>query len=222
MDASSEPTVAERPGRLDPMHRLSEVLFGLIMVLTFTGSFSVASGEVGVRTMLLAALGCGVAWGLIDGAMFLMSTLHENGAGLRRVRALREAPTPEAAHRLIRDFLPAAVAAELDAATLDRIRDRLLVEVPDNLRPRIGWNDVRGAGNVFLIVVASNLPVILPFLIFADTFTAMRVSNGVALAMLAVIGYVYGRVSGLRPRLTAVAMVLIGAILVAMTIALGG
>ena len=52
---------------LESMERISEVLFGLIMVLTFTCSFSIAgSGRSEVRTMLLAALGCNVAWGIID------------------------------------------------------------------------------------------------------------------------------------------------------------
>jgi hypothetical protein len=223
MDATPEPTVSNPPGALEPMDRLSEILFGLIMVLTFTGSFSVAAAtDVQVTTMLLAALGCGIAWGVIDGVMFLMASLHERGADLQRVQALRNAGTPEAARAVIRAFLPPPIARELDAPTLDRIREGLLAIVPDGARPRLRRGHFLGALQVFLIVVAANIPVILPFLFFDDTFTALRVSNGVALAMLAVIGFAYGRVSGLRPGLTSVAMVLLGAVLVALTIALGG
>jgi hypothetical protein len=47
---------------LDPSERLSEILFGLIMVITFTCSFNVAqAGHGGVRKMLAAALGCNLA-----------------------------------------------------------------------------------------------------------------------------------------------------------------
>ena len=54
---------------LEPIERVSEVLFGLIMVLTFTGSLSVAeAGREDVRTMLIGALGCNLAWGIIDAA----------------------------------------------------------------------------------------------------------------------------------------------------------
>ena len=43
---------------LDPVERLSEILFGLIMVLTFTGSLSVAeAGRDDVRAMLIGAIG---------------------------------------------------------------------------------------------------------------------------------------------------------------------
>jgi hypothetical protein len=49
---------------LDPMERISEVLFGLIMVLTFTSSLSIASADrASTRSMLIAALGCNLAWG---------------------------------------------------------------------------------------------------------------------------------------------------------------
>jgi len=54
---SNEPIKSSRRV-LDPMDRVSEVLFGLIMVLTFTGSLSVAqAGRTEVRTMLLGTLG---------------------------------------------------------------------------------------------------------------------------------------------------------------------
>jgi hypothetical protein len=222
MTETSEPTVTNRQDALDPMYRLSEVLFGLIMVLTFTGSFSIASPGMDVRTMLIAAMGCGIAWGLIDGVMFLLSTLHERGRDLQRVATLRAAATRAGAHDVIRAFLAPVVARELDPATLDRLQVRILALAPDGSRAGLTLGDLRDAGRVFMIVVASNLPVILPFLFFQDAFTALRVSNGVALAMLAVIGFAYGRVSGLRPGLTSVAMVLLGAVLVALTIALGG
>jgi VIT1/CCC1 family predicted Fe2+/Mn2+ transporter len=218
----AEPRRCERPGALEPMHRLSEMLFGLIMVLTFTGSFSVVSGAVDVRTMLLAALGCGIAWGLIDAVMYLLGCLHESGAKLQKVRALRAARSPEAAREALRSALPPYAAREVDAATLDRIAKAVLLQVPADARPGLTRADMLGAVNVFLVVVAANLPVVLPFLLFSDTFTALRVSNGVALLMLAVIGHAYGRVSGLRPGLTAIAMVVLGALLVALTIALGG
>ncbi len=44
----------------DPVTRLSEVVFGLIMVLTFTGSVSIAtSGLDDIRTMLVLTIALG-------------------------------------------------------------------------------------------------------------------------------------------------------------------
>ena len=83
---------------LEPIERISEVLFGLIMVLTFTGSISAAeSGRSEVRTMLYGALGCNLAWGLIDGIMYLMAQLSERGEAIRTALAVRAASSAEAA-----------------------------------------------------------------------------------------------------------------------------
>src|SRR4051812_3699321 len=85
---------------LEPGDRIAEVLFGLIMVLTFTGSLSVAEAERNdVHTMLVGALGCNIAWGIIDALLYVMACLGERGGKIRALRAARLAPTPEAAHR---------------------------------------------------------------------------------------------------------------------------
>jgi hypothetical protein len=54
---------------LDPVERTSEILFGLIMVLTFTGSISVA--EAGQAEMREPGRGRRVqlAWGIVDAVM---------------------------------------------------------------------------------------------------------------------------------------------------------
>jgi VIT1/CCC1 family predicted Fe2+/Mn2+ transporter len=51
---------------------------------------------------------------------------------------------------------------------------------------------------------------------------AMRLSNAIAIAMLLVTGAAYGRCVGRSPLLFGIAMVLLGGVLVALTIALGG
>ena len=65
---------------LDPMERISETLFGLIMVLTFICSLSVAtSGDIKVQTILIGALGCNLAWGIVDGGLYLLARINERG-----------------------------------------------------------------------------------------------------------------------------------------------
>src|SRR6185503_2644072 len=92
---------------LEPDERIAEVLFGLIMVLTFTGSLSVAeAGRDDVRMMLIGALGCNFAWGIIDGVLYLMGCLAEKGHSLMTYRAVRAASDPRKAQRLIAGALP--------------------------------------------------------------------------------------------------------------------
>ena len=112
---------------LDPIDRVSEVLFGLIMVLTFTGSLSVAeAGRDDVRTMLIGALGCNVAWGIIDAMLYLMGCLADKGQSLMTYLAVRKATDPQQAQRLIADALPPVVASILEPAELESMRRRLM------------------------------------------------------------------------------------------------
>jgi len=77
---------------LEPIERVAEVLFGLIMVLTFTGALSVAeAGRADVREMLIGALGCNLAWGLIDAVFYLMGVLADKGRRLATLRTVRGA-----------------------------------------------------------------------------------------------------------------------------------
>jgi hypothetical protein len=58
-------------GMLDPLERISEVLFGVIMALTFTCTLGVATADdIQVKTMLIGALGCNLAWGVIDAGVY--------------------------------------------------------------------------------------------------------------------------------------------------------
>ncbi len=208
---------------LEPGLRISEALFGLIMVLTFTGSLSVAgAGRDDVRAMLIGALGCNIAWGIIDGILYLMDCLNEQGRGIRALRALRKAASPEEARRVIADALPPMVAAALDPADYEPIR-RKLVESPEPRRyPHLARDEWLGALAVFLWVVVITLPVAIPFIFMDNLRQAMRVSNAIAIALLFVAGYAFGRVAEYHPWLAGLAMVVLGAALVALTIALGG
>jgi hypothetical protein len=212
---------SKRP--LEPNERIAEVLFGLIMVLSFTGSLSVAEvGRDDVRTMLIGALGCNLAWGIIDGVFYLMGSLAEKGGDLLTLRAVRKAPPGAEAQRLIAEALPQTVASVLAPAELESIHARLtrLPEPPD--RARLGKHDWAGAAAVFLLVFLSTFPVAVPFLFMSDAMPAKRISNAIAIAMLFGAGFAYGRSVGRSPWKVGVSMVLLGGLLVGLTIALGG
>jgi hypothetical protein len=208
---------------LDPTERTAEALFGLIMVLTFTGSLSVAhAGREDVRAMLVGALGCNIAWGIIDAVLYLMGCLGERGQNLSIYRAVRSASDSGHGRRLIADALPPVVAAALDPEGLEQVRQRLVTLPEAPARPRLSREDWRGAAAVFLLVFLSTLPVVVPFVIMTDAARALRVSNAVAIVMLSGAGVAYGRATGQSPWLVGISMVLLGIVLVSLTIALGG
>ena len=208
---------------LDPMERISEILFALIMVLTFTCSFSVAgAGREEVRTLLVGAIGCNLAWGFIDAVFYLMDCFSARGRAILNLGALKSATCPSDGHRIICQALPPMLASVLSNSDLETIRERLNRVRDTPTKPGLSGRDWLGAFAVFLVVVLSTLPVIAPFAFIHDARTALRISNVVAIAMLLLVGYAFGQYAGHRPWRMAIAMVLLGAAMVGTTISLGG
>ena len=219
----SDPAIKSSKRVLEPQERISEVLFGLIMVLTFTGSLSVAeAGREDIRTMLIGALGCNIAWGIIDGVLYLMACAADKGRNLMTYQAVRGATDPQKGQQLIAGALPPLVASVLQPAELETMRQRLMQLPEPPKRARLVGREWLGAVAVFLWVFATTFPVVIPFIFMQNVSLAMRASNGIAIVMLFIAGFAYGRCAGRSPWGFGVGMVVLGGALVALTIALGG
>src|SRR6516225_7348011 len=122
---------------LDPMERISEILFGLVMVLTITCSFSVGGGgRTEVHQMFIGALGCNIAWGVIDAVLYWLACFHAHGQKIQALCSARDSD-PEIAYRVIADALPPVLASVTSPTEFEAIRRKLqqLPEPPD--RPRL-------------------------------------------------------------------------------------
>jgi hypothetical protein len=214
---------APRKRLLDPVSRLSEILFGLIMALTFTGTLDVASaGNEDVRLLLVGTIGCNIAWGLVDAVMFLVAALTERGRNLVTLRRVHAATSGPQAHGIIADALPPFAARLMTADDIERLRQGLLAMRDIPARPSLTKEDGLRAVAVFLLVFLSTFPVVVPFMVIDEVQTALRTSNLVAIVMMFAAGYTLARHGGYRPLLTGASMVLLGVALVAIAISLGG
>ena len=212
----------DRDPLLDPIDRLSEVMFGLLMTLTFTGTMSVAIGDGGnVRTVLLAALGCNLAWGIVDGVMHVLTSVTERGRDLARFRAIRAAGTDEA-RRHVRSLLPHAENGPATDLTVDAVLVWMKSVRDDGQAARVTRKDIVAASRVFLLVVGATLPPALPFLLFDNVHIAMRASNGIAVVLLILIGWQLDRLMDHKGTPMRLVVPVLGCLMVAVTIALGG
>jgi len=207
---------------LDPVDRISEILFGLIMAVTIVGSLSVASaGSNEVRTVAFAALGCNLAWGLVDAVMYLVRTVTERTRNRTLARLILDADAPRA-HELIAEAMPPHIAALSGPEELEGMRRRL-VESRGERRAILGSRDFLEAIAVFALVVVATFPVVAPFFLVDEVALAMHVSQGLALAMLFAAGAALGKYGGHdRPLVAGIAMGVLGAVLVVAVKALGG
>jgi VIT1/CCC1 family predicted Fe2+/Mn2+ transporter len=211
--------------RLEPGERLGELLFGLIMVLTFTlGAGVELSDREETRSLLVAALGCNVAWGIIDAVLYLIGRLTERGRIHRLIRTLQAAPDREQARGLVArelhgrlpDFVSPGLRAALDAEVLEGARQLKLG--PNRLTADDAWAAVA----VFWLVFLTALPPLLPFLVIGAPHLAMRVSNAMLIALLLWVGWRWAAYTGASRIGTALCIAVLSVGLVVVAIALGG
>jgi hypothetical protein len=208
---------------LNPVDRISEVLFGLIMVLTFTGAISASTdAREDVRELLWAALGCNVAWGFVDAIMYLMNVALERGHAITVIKKIHATKDTREAGKILKNEIQPAIAGLMTEEELSALSSRLKSLPVPTKRLLIIGTDLLAGVQIFLLVFLCTFPVAIPFAIFDDLALAMRASNGVALLLLFIGGFLLAGYAGFRRGITAVAYVLIGVFLVALTMALGG
>jgi hypothetical protein len=224
--AMSEEHHPEEPTRepvLSPVDRVSEMLFGLFMALTFVGAVSVAeAGRTQIRDMFVAALGCNLAWGLVDAIMYVVRAVTDRGRLLMLMHSVRAAPDAETGRRLIEGLLSRAAASLVSPPEVEAIRGRIVALSSVPARPRLRWDDLLAALAIFLIVVAATFPVVLPFALIQDVAMAKNLSRAIALAMLFGGGLALGRYAGYGSWRVGLMMVGVGTALVIAINALGG
>ena len=218
---SSDPQI--RAPVLSPLDRVSEMLFGLFMALTFVGAVSVADqGDAQIRAIFIAALGCNLAWGLVDAVMYLVRTVTDRGRLLTLIRSVRGEPNAEAGRKLIEGSLSQVAAGLVSTTEIEAMRGRIVALASLPPRPKLERDDLVAALAIFLIVVASSFPVVLPFMLFEDVGTAKNVSRAVALAMLFTGGLALGKYAGYGSWKVGLLMAGLGTALVVAINALGG
>jgi len=211
---------------LEPGESLGEVIFGLIMLLTFTLGASVLAGldRVAARHVIGAAIGCNLAWGIIDAAMFVMGSLFHRAQLSRFHRLMQEAKNHEAGIAAIRRVIDRRYGEFSTPEDVDQLAEGIYRTMKGRrrLRARVKRDDLMGALIVFALVAGPSLPPALPFLFVDDPFVAIRFSVAILIGMLFFAGFRWAHYTDANPWLAGGLLVLFGVVQVAIAIALGG
>jgi hypothetical protein len=217
---------------LDPLDRLVEGIYSVLIVLTFTlavrvvdANASIAVSSALAKELFWACFGCAIAWGMIDGVMYVLSSMAERGQDLRVVRTIRDSANETEGVAAFAEQMgvlaPLTTPEEQQSLYADLFRRLQDAPLPD--RAGFKREDFAGALGTFLVAVGAALPVVLPLLIFGqNAWLAVRISNLVACAMLFLMGFRWAKYAGGKPLLSGLFLVLIGLALVVIAIPLGG
>jgi hypothetical protein len=213
----------EKRGWIDTEDRISEILFGLIMALTFTCTISITqSDKATVSDMLIAALGCNTAWGLVDAVLYVLMAKTVQERGFTILNFVRRSKNTGKALQFIADAMPPVIANVLQPDEMEKIRQRIL-QLPESTAPtKQKFQDYKIAIGIFFLVLLSTFPVAAPFIFIDDLQTALRISNVIAILMMFFCGWGLGKYAGRNRFFMGIIMSILGIVLVLVTIALGG
>jgi hypothetical protein len=212
---------------LDPASHMGEILFGLIMTLTFTLAAGIViqeEGRAGAREMLVGILGCNLAWGIIDGVLHVLGQVFERGRVRRIGWNLRRAMSDAEARKMVADEFDETLVPVTDESQRQRLYQSIVERVRSApaMPNRVRRADVMGGLAAGWLVFACSFPAVLPFLFLDDPRLALRVSNAILLGLLFFVGWRAARHTLARPWLAATTFLLVGVLLVALAIPLGG
>lgn len=212
---------------LEPGSRLGEILFGLIMVLTvtLTAGISLTHGGLGVHQLLITAVGCNLAWGIIDGVMFVIISLTERNGQSRFIESVQRAPNATVALSLIRAEVEPTLAPIVDQASREKLYQATHVHLRNAVVPahHITRKDIIGGALCAGLVMSSCIPAVVPFFVFHDSpLLALRVSNGLLLITLFFVGLSWGQHMQINRWLAGAGLLVIGLALVGVAILFGG
>lgn len=217
---------------LDPIDRLAETIYSILVLLTFTLAFriftlspdQIVTNEY-VNELLVAAIIAIIAWGTIDGIVYVLTAVFERGEKHRILWKIEKADTHEAAIKAVAD----EVEFILEPITSEAQRKSLYADILEHLRDsepqpiRLKREDLTGGLASILIAFLAVLPSLVPFALLRNDYAlAIRVSNVVSFVVLFYSGYAWGRYTGTNPWKTGLVLVLVGVLLVAIAIPFGG
>lgn len=211
--------------KLNPADRLGEILFGLIMALGIIGAVRVGEEEVSKRSLFIAILGCNLAWAVVDGVMYALVELFERGRKLKLLRKVQASSSDATALEQVREELGPTLEPLAPPEVLTGFYGEVLKSVRgagELKQASVHRDDVLGGLAVALVIMLATFPVLVPYLVIRDTTRAVRVSELIAVVLLFLLGYKWGRMVGTNPWKLGFALTLVGGILVGVTILLGG
>lgn len=218
---------------LDPIDWLSETIYSVLIVLTFTLAYRIVRVDAGVGEpsgeylgqLLIAAFGCALAWGLIDGVMYVLLEVFQRSERHRLLRQIQSAESEQAGVAVIGaelDYLLEPISDEHERQQLYR---GMFVQLQASELQPVGFkrDDFTGALGCVLVAILAVLPSLAPLLLLRDQgLLALRVSNLISFVVLFLAGYRWGMHTGTSPWKTGLLLAAVGALMVAIALPLGG
>jgi hypothetical protein len=204
----------------------SEPMFGVIMVVCFTSvlrAFPDAADKI-VGTILLSALFCCIAWGLVDGIFYAWEAHYELDKKKKLLAQVQALNDPKDAREIVEDHLGDTIVDLMDEKDKEQIYQIVEKNVSGINLGRVSMKeDIVTVLIAFGLVVGSSIIVMVPFLLFSPVMTALVISNITGILLLFIMGYWREEDKRITKKLiTGGLTAFVALIITVVTVALGG
>jgi VIT1/CCC1 family predicted Fe2+/Mn2+ transporter len=221
-------------GLLAPIDLLAEAIFAILIVLIFTLWAAVVKigpypgqpiSAESMNELASAAFGAALAWGVIDGILYILFSLFERSERHRILAQIQAAETDEAAVDVIADQFDHIFEPITGEDRRLMIYEDMLAHLRDS-RPRpVGFQreDFIGAAGSVLVAILAVAPSLAPLVLLrGHGALAIWISNIISFAMLFYAGFRWGRYTGANPWKIGLLLLGAAAIMVLIAVLLGG
>ncbi len=229
-----KPEAAFLENLIDPIDRLTELLFSILILLTFTmtawilglsGSRERSLGPENIVDLAVAALLTVIAYGVIDGVIYILLTMFGRGESHRLLQGIQAADSEQEAVDVIADNLDYMLEPITGYQERRQLYSHILVHLRDSQPRQIGLKreDITaGLGHILVAILVITPPLLALVLLRQNPETAILVSNAISFFLLFFVGYRWGRYTGANPWKTGLIILAVIVVLVLFLFWLGG
>jgi hypothetical protein len=229
-----KPETAFLEDLIDPIDRLTESLFSILILLTFTmtswilglsGSRENSLTSENVVDLAIAALVTVIAYGVIDGVIYALLTMFGRGESHRLLQSVQAADSEQDAVDVIADNLDYMLEPITGEQERQQLYRHILVQLRNSQPREIGLKreDVTAGLAHILVAVLVITPSLLPLVFMRqDPERAVLVSNFLSFFLLFFVGYRWGKYTGANPWKTGLIILSVIIALVLFLLWLGG
>jgi hypothetical protein len=219
---------------IDPLDRLTESVFSIIILLTFTmTSWILGFSEThdhsldpgNIIDLAVAALVTIIAYALIDGVIYALLTMFGRGQSHRLLPGVQAAESDQEAVAVIADNLDDLFEPITGENERQLIYGNILAHLRESQPRQIGLKRediIAGLTHILVAVLVVAPSLLLLGILRQDPQTAIFVSNIVSFALLFLVGYRWGKYTGASPWKTGLIILAVITVLVIFLFWLGG
>jgi VIT1/CCC1 family predicted Fe2+/Mn2+ transporter len=179
--------------------RTGEIAFAVIMVVIINGYVALSQLNTGFVYIVAVNIGACLAWGIIDGLIYTISSSIERNTAINKLATLKKAVNKPDILNTVKNSLDDTFLTGFDKKGKEAIAREIVTHVPNvtfEENKAFTKKEILGGLSIVVIYLTVGFLLALPFLVLHDKVLAWFISNGFGVGWLFWYGMQLGKAVG--------------------------